>query len=378
MMIPPVDPAGEYEALKKEIDAAVRGVLSSGQFIGGAEVTTFEEEFAAFLETDHVVGVGNGTDALEIALAACGVGPGDLVAVPAFTFAATVEAVVRVGATPLLVDIIESDFGIDVQALADHLRNGTEIKAVIPVHLYGHPADMEGLLELRKQHGLIIIEDAAQAHGARCQIGGERKRVGSLGDAACFSFYPTKNLGGAGDGGAIATADSEIARKARLIANHGDAGKYEHVLADGRNSRLDALQAAILRIKLPHLDEWNTARRRIAAHYTAGLAGADIRLPRERPGAESVFHQYTIRVDDRDRVQSELRERNIAAGVHYPSAIHQQAGFARFADGSRGYENAVNAAREVLCLPMYPLMDLDAAEVVQRTLLEILGSSTSP
>ncbi len=363
-MIPPVDPAGEYRALQKEIDAALRDVLSSGQFIGGAEVAAFEQELAAFIETDHVVGVGNGTDALEIALVACGVECGDTVAVPAFTFAATVEAVVRVGAVPLLLDIVDSDFAIDVQALAEHLRAGTDIKAVIPVHLYGHPANMEALLGLREQHGLIVIEDAAQAHGARCQIGGERKRVGSLGDAACFSFYPTKNLGGAGDGGAIATADNEIARKARLIATHGDASKYEHVLADGRNSRLDAIQAAILRIKLRHLDEWNSARRRIAALYTAGLASTGAALPRERPGAESVFHQYAIRVEDRDRVQAELRERDIIAGIHYPRAIHQHPGFARFAKNPDDFPNARKAAREVLCLPIFPLMTTEQAEAV--------------
>lgn len=363
-MIPPVDPAGEYAALEKEIDAAVGAVLSSGHFVGGGEVSGFEEELAAFLETDHVVGVGNGTDALEIALAACGIGPGDTVAVPAFTFAATVEAVVRVGAAPLLLDVVECDFAIDVQALGERLRAGTPIKAVIPVHLYGHPADMEGLLDLRAEYGLKIVEDAAQAHGARCQIGGQRRRVGSLGDAACFSFYPTKNLGAAGDAGAIATADDEIARRARLIANHGDASKYEHVLADGRNSRLDAIQAAILRIKLPHLDGWNASRRKIAARYSAALADRGVRLPRERPGAESVFHQYAIRLDERDRVQNDLRARDVIAGVHYPRAIHQQPGFASFAAESETYPNATKAAREVLCLPIFPLMKPEQTEAV--------------
>ena len=200
MKVPFVDLAKQYELIKNEIDQGICAVIRSSCFVGGKFVSSYEDNFKKYIGTKHCIGVGNGTDALEIALAACGVGPGDVVAVPAFTFAATIEAVVRAGATPLLVDIVDSDFGIDVHAVAEHLRNGGEVKAVIPVHLYGHPADMEGLLELRKQFGLIIVEDAAQAHGARCQIGGERKRVGSLGDAACFSFYPTKNLGAAGDG----------------------------------------------------------------------------------------------------------------------------------------------------------------------------------
>lgn len=371
-MIPPVDPAGEYAALRDEIDAALRDVFASGQFIGGPQVAAFEDELAAFVGATHAVGVANGTDALEIALAACGVGDGDLVAVPAFTFAATVEAVVRAGATPLLVDIGEEDFAIDVAALAARLQRGPGIRAVLPVHLYGHPADMQALLALRRQHGFALVEDAAQAHGARCTIDGQPRRVGGIGDVTCFSFYPTKNLGAAGDAGAITTGDETIARAARLIANHGDVAKYEHTLADGRNSRLDALQAAILRIKLRRLDEWNAARRRIAAAYDAGLAGAALRLPRQRPGAECVFHQYTVRVADRDRVQSELRGRGIVAGVHYPRAIHQQPGFARFAEND-GYPVATRAAAEVLCLPIFPLMKEADTQAVIAALLDIVG-----
>lgn len=372
MMIAPVDPAGEYRVLATEIDDAVRGVLSSGQFVAGAEVAAFEREFADYVDTAHVVGVGNGTDALEIALAACGVECGDSVAVPAFTFAATVEAVVRVGATPLLIDIVDSDFAIDVRALAERLAKGAKVKAVIPVHLYGHPADMEALLELRERYGLTVIEDAAQSHGARCRIAGESRRVGGLGDAACFSFYPTKNLGAAGDGGAIATSNAEIAARARLIANHGDASKYEHVLADGRNSRLDAIQAAILRIKLRRLDEWNDARRRIAGSYTANLAPAAVGLPKVRAGAESVYHQFAVRVSERDRTQAVLRELGVAAGVHYPRAIHQQPGFARFAESGESYPCAERAAAEILCLPIYPLMTDETREAVERALVQAL------
>jgi len=368
-MIPPVDPAGEYKALAREIDAAVKRVLASGQFIGGSEISDFEAELAAFVGAEHVVGVGNGTDALEIALGACGIAPGDRVAVPAFTFAATVEAVVRVGATPVLVDVLDSNLTIDTQALAARLRDGDPIKAVIPVHLYGHPADMESLLELRADRPLVIVEDAAQSHGARCQVGGSRRRVGAIGDAGCFSFYPTKNLGAAGDAGAVATNHKAIAKKARLIANHGDVSKYEHTLADGRNSRLDAIQAAILRIKLRHLDQWNAARRRIAATYTNELTELAARLPAERAGAESVFHQYTIRIADRDAVQARLRECEIVAGIHYPRAIHQQPGFAQFADEGASYPVAEAAAAEVLCLPIYPLMkDRDVTRVIEALL----------
>ena len=370
--IPPVDPAGEYRALAKEIDAAVRAVLKSGQFIGGSEVAAFEAEFGAFLGVEHVVGVGNGTDALEIALTACGIGVGDRVAVPTFTFAATVEAIVRAGAAPLLIDVVDSNLTIDVQALAAQLRAGEPIKAVIPVHLYGHPADLEALLALCAEHEILVIEDAAQAHGARCQIGGSRRRVGGLGIAGCFSFYPTKNLGAAGDGGAIVTNDATIAQTVRWIANHGDAGKYEHTLANGRNSRLDAIQAAILRIKLGHLDDWNTSRRRIAATYTSRLGDmpdSNARLPSERAGAESVFHQYAIRVAERDRIHQKLRQHNIVAGVHYPRAIHQQPGFQKFVRDGAEYPIAEQAAREVLCLPIYPLMKDAAVDRVVEALI---------
>ncbi len=372
-MIAPVDPAGEYKALKKRIDAAVREVLASGQFIGGVHVEGFEQEFAAFLGAAHAVGVANGTDALEVALAACGIGTGDNVAVPAFTFAATVEAVVRVGATPIIYDITESDFSIDVHAVGESIRAGQSIAAVIPVHLYGHPADMEGLLALQSEHGFKIVEDAAQSHGARIQIGGERKRVGRLGTFGCFSFYPTKNLGAAGDAGAIVTNDEALAARARLIANHGDAAKYTHVLPDGRNSRLDAIQAAILRIKLEHLDEWNSSRRRIAARYTQALDGVDARLPSERPGAESVFHQYALRIANRDQVLAKLREQGIAAGVHYPIAIPDQEGFADYADDHAQYPTARRAADEVLCLPIYPLMKDSDVETVIEAITALLA-----
>ncbi len=358
-----MNPAAEYQSLKDEIDDALRRVLTSGRFIGGPEVEGFESELATFVDADHVVGVGNGTDALEIALAACGIGAGHNVAVPAFTFAATIEAVVRCGATPLILDVADRDLTIDVGTLGAALRDGLAIDAVIPVHLYGQPAEMEALLGLRAEHGFKIVEDAAQAQGARCRLNGRLARVGALGDAGCFSFYPTKNLAAAGDAGAIATNDPAIAARARLIANHGDASKYEHVLSDGRNSRLDAIQAAILRIKLRHLDTWNDNRRRIAALYSERLAdsGLDSRLPSERSGSECVFHQYALRLGERDRVLEALHESGVAAAVHYPRALHQQQGFASYAPQSR-LPVSEDAAGSVLCLPIHPLMGAEHVE----------------
>ena len=369
-----MNPAAEYRALKKDIDAALASVLSSGYFIGGTEVEAFEDEWGSFLGAQHVVGVGNGTDALEIALTACGIGRGQRVAVPAFTFAATIEAVVRCGATPQILDVTDSDLTIDVNALGNNLRSGQSIDAVVPVHLYGHPADMDALLRLRQQYGFKIVEDAAQAQGARCQLDGQRTRVGPIGDAGCFSFYPTKNLGAAGDAGAVVTNDREVAARARMIANHGDASKYEHVLRDGRNSRLDAIQAAILRVKLRHLDDWNAARRRLAAVYTRAISDLDLHLPSERAGAESVFHQYAIRIEQRDAMMQALRKRNVASSIHYPRGLHQQPGFADFADPGAAYPVAERAAATVLCLPIHPLSTEKTIAANATALREALAS----
>jgi dTDP-4-amino-4,6-dideoxygalactose transaminase len=368
--IPQIDLGAQHGELRAELDAAIARVVTANAFVGGNEVAAFEREFASYLGVRHVIGVANGTDALEIALQAAGVGPGDAVLTVPFTFIATVEAVVRVGARPVFADI-GGDFTLDVDAAAA-VMSAEQVKAVIPVHLYGHPADMDGLLALAHRHGALVIEDAAQAHGAWCTAGGERRRAGSIGDAACFSFYPSKNLGAFGDAGALATNDDALAERARLIANHGDRGKYEHVLPNGRNSRLDGLQAAVLRVKLARLDEWNTRRRELAARYAEILAGLPVRLPGERPGTEPVYHQYAIRLAGRDAVRAALEARGIGTAVHYPRALHQIEPFRHLAPPG-GLPACEAAAAEVLSLPMYPQLPRAHLERVAAALREILA-----
>jgi dTDP-4-amino-4,6-dideoxygalactose transaminase len=371
MRVPLLNLPVEYEELKSEIDPVIASVVSTGGFVGGEQVRAFEREFAQYVEADHAVGVGNGTDALELALQAVGVGPGDTVLTVPFTFAATVEAIVRVGATPVFADIRDEDFALDVDAAARVIAR-QPVKALIAGHIYGHPADMEAVLSLAREHGVLVVEDAAQAHGARCVVGGKKRRIGALGHAGCFSFYPTKNLGAMGDAGAVVTNDPKVAERVRLLANHSEAEKYRHVLPNGRNSRLDAIQAAVLRVKLRHLDGWNAARRDLAACYAEGLADLPLRLPVERSGAECVYHQFAIRVAERDRVRAALTERGIGTAVHYPRSLHQQDGFRRFSAGQE-FPVAERCANEVLSLPIFPQLGREGVSVVSAALREILG-----
>jgi len=371
MHVPQVDLAAEYRSLRAQIDAAIARVLDRTAFVGGEEVRAFEQEFGAYLGAPHVLGVANGTDALEVALQALGVGPGDAVLTVPFTFAAPLEAIVRSGAVPLLADIGE-DFTLDVEAAAALLRR-RPAKAIIAVHLYGQPADLAGLLRIAREHGAALIEDAAQAHGAWCEIGGARRRIGTVGDVACFSFYPTKNLGAAGDAGAVVTRRDDIAARARLLANHGERVKYEHVLSDGRNSRLDALQAAVLRVKLPHLDGWNVARRATAQRYRAALAGLPLRLPSEPPGRECVYHQYVVRTPARDRLRQALGERGIGTAIHYPHALHAQEGFRHLGYPPGSLPVAERCAAEVLSLPISPFLSAEQIDHVAASVRQILA-----
>jgi len=365
MPVPLLDIRAQYEELRTETDAALRRVIEGAAFVNGPEVAGFEAEFAAYLGAPHVLGVANGTDALEVALQAVGVRPGDRVLTVPFTFAATLEAIVRCGATPVLVDVREDDLTMDAEQSVAVLQRET-IAAVLPVHLYGHPADLEPLLAAVRARGGAVVEDAAQAHGAWLPLGSGRARAGAVGDVAAFSFYPTKNLGAMGDAGAVATTRADVAGRARLLASHGEAEKYRHVIGNGRNSRLDGLQAAVLRVRLARLDEWNARRRRIAALYAEGLRGLPLRLPAERAGFESVYHQYVVRTAERDRLQQALAERGIGTAIHYPRALHEQGGFR-----SLGYRRgqlpvAERAADEVLSLPMSPhLGDAHAAQVIE-------------
>ncbi len=370
-MVPVLDLKQEYLELKSEIDAAVGRVLASGGFVGGPEVTALEAELSAYLGVPQVITCGSGTDALFIALRAMGVGPGDEVITSPFTFIATLEAIQHAGATPVLVDIDPQTFNLDPAHLDSALTPRT--RAILPVHLYGQVAPMGELLAFARRHGLQVLEDSAQAIGARyCPTGCKHPAgqacncahpyAGTLGDAGAFSLYPTKNLGAYGDAGFIATRDEQIAEESRLLAAHGSRVRYHHVRPAGYTSRLDALQAAILRVKLPHLEGWNARRRQIAQVYTQSLRGY-VQTPCEMPYALHIYHQYTVRHPERDRLAAHLKERGIGSNVHYPVPAHLQPAYRHLApEGSLPAAEA--AAREVLSLPMHPFLQEAQIEAV--------------
>lgn len=368
--IPQTNPGAWGQAHRDEIEDAVRRVIDSGWYILGREVTAFETEFAAFAgETGtgglHAVGVANGTDALVLALEAVGVGPGDAVVTVSHTAVATVAAVEMTGATPILIDVDEAH-GLDPAALAAVLAApppGTPpIRAIVPVHLYGQPVDLDTVMAIASRHGLTVVEDMAQAHGALWR----GRPAGSFGAAASYSFYPTKNLGALGDGGALVTGDAVIAERARSLRQYGWRERYISDMV-GRNSRLDELQAAILRAGLRHLPGWNDRRRTIADAYDRGLAGLPITLPVRRPGATHVFHQYVVELDDRDTVAERLRGHGIGTGVHYPVPVHLQPAYRdRTPLGAGGLGRTERLARRVLSLPMHPfLKDEQVERVIQ-------------
>lgn len=344
------NPKEQYLAHKAEIDAAVRRVLESGWYILGEEVKQFEAEFAKYLGVSYAIGVGNGTEALHLALAACGIGRGDEVITVSHTAVATVAAIELTGATPVLVDIEPEFFTMDPGKLEAAITPHT--RAIVPVHLYGQPAEMESILKIARRHGLRVVEDCAQAHGATWQ----GKRVGSLGDMGCFSFYPTKNLGALGDGGMVVTGDTELATKARLLREYGWAERFiSHF--PGWNSRLDEVQAAILRAKLPYLDANNQARRYIAEVYQERLADAGLVLPRVREGCEHVFHLYVVRAARRDELLRFLRDRGVGAAIHYPTPVHLQPAYRGRLHSGGIFPETERAAHEILSLPIYPELD---------------------
>jgi dTDP-4-amino-4,6-dideoxygalactose transaminase len=355
--VPMVDLRAQYERIRPEVDAAIARVLESTQFIKGEECALFEKEFAAYCGVAQACGVANGTDALILAMRAYGVGTGDEVITVANTFIATGEAILLNGARPVFVDVDEDTFTLDPAALERAITPRTRL--IVPVHLYGHPADMKPILEIADRHGLPVLEDAAQAHGA--EIDG--RRAGTLGHAACFSFYPGKNLGAYGDAGMVTSNDAQYLARVRQIANHGGgSNKYDNVVL-GTNSRLDTLQAAVLRVKLRHLDAWNRERRERVEAYTKALAGVPgLRSPRERSGARSAWHLYTIRTRERDELQAHLKAQGIATAVHYPRPIHLQP--AMSAAGGRSGDLPVSEAlcREVLALPLFPELSLSAVD----------------
>ncbi len=365
IVVPMVDLRAEYERFRNPIDAAIRRVVERTAFILGPEVEAFEEEFAAFCGANYGIGVASGTAALFLALAALDIGPGDEVITPPFTFFATAATVAHRGARPVFVDIDEATYNLNPELVEAAITPRT--RAIIAVHLFGHPAEMDALQEIARRHGLWLIEDAAQAHGARYR----GKRVGTLGDVACFSFYPAKNLGAYGDAGMVVTDDPKLADRLRRLRNHGQRKRYDHVEL-GYAERMDGMQAAVLRAKLPYLEERNRARRERAARYHRGLKGLNVRLPYEAPHVEHVYHCYTIRVTHRDAIQAQLRERGIATAVHYPKPLHLQQAFTYLGYSPGTFPVAERVSQEVLSLPMYPELSEAQQEYVISALTDAL------
>jgi dTDP-4-amino-4,6-dideoxygalactose transaminase len=345
--IPPLDLKAQWLSIKGEISAAINAVVESQHFILGPQVQALEEEVAKYCGTKFAVGVASGTDALLLALHATGVGPGDEVLMPTFSFIATADTVSLLGAIPVFVDIDPSTFAIDPAQLESKIT--TRTRAIVPVHLYGHPAEMDPINSVAQRHNLKVIEDNAQAIGARYKD----RKTGCLGDLGCISFFPSKNLGGYGDGGMIVTNSETYSKRLRTLRSHGSPKKY-YATEQGWNSRLDEIQAAILRVKLRHLDKWGLARRKNASSYTQLLkAVPGLVTPVEAPWAEHVYHQYTIRVANRDRVQSALTEQGIGTTVYYPTPMHLQPIFAQLGYHEGDLPQAERAAKEVLSLPIY-------------------------
>jgi dTDP-4-amino-4,6-dideoxygalactose transaminase len=341
------NPLAQYNAHKAEIDAAIQRVLDKGWYILGEETKAFESEFAQYIGVTYGIGVGSGTEALHIALAACGIGPGDEVVTVSHTAVATVAAIELTGARPVFVDIEPDYYTLDPNRLEAAITKQT--KAIIPVHLYGQSADMLPIFDIAKKHGLRIIEDCAQAHGARYQ----GRRVGTWGEIACFSFYPTKNLGALGDGGMVVTSDPELAEKARLVREYGWAERYISKIP-GWNTRLDELQAAILRVKLRYLDADNEARVNLASKYDYALEGAGLVTPKRRQGSTHVHHLYVVRSAERDEMQAFLKTRGVGALIHYPVPVHLQPAYRDTLRRSDNLLETEKAACEVLSLPIYP------------------------
>lgn len=363
MNIPWVDLTIQHRNIRSEINSAIQDVLDRGDFILGHDVTKLEEEFAAYCGTKYAVGVDNGLSALELSLRAFGIGLGDEVIVPAHTFTATAAAVSFSGAKPVFVDIDPETLNLDVEKIEEAITSRT--KAILPVHLYGLPVDMNVILGIAEKYDLIVVEDACQGHGANYK----GQRVGSLGNAAGFSFYPTKNLGACGDGGMVTTNDAKAAETIRALRNCGQTAKNVHELSPF-NRRLDNLQAAILRVKLHYLDQWIESRRKLAALYNKLLAGSEVVIPIEPPGYRHVYHLYVIRSKNRDALQAYLKERGIGTAIHYPNPVHLQPFYLKSEDKRGQFPISEKACTEILSLPMYPEL---TEEQVESVVSEIMG-----
>lgn len=358
-----VDLGAQYRAFAAEIDPAMAAVLRDTDFILGRAVSELEEEFAVFCQSSYAMGVDSGTSALELSLRAFEIGPGDEVITVANSFIASALAVSHAGAKPVLVDCNPENYTIDVSRLEQAITPRT--RAIIPVHIYGQPADMDPILDIARRNNLVVIEDACQAHGATYK----GKRVGSLGDAAAFSFYPGKNLGAYGDGGMVVTKDPKIAKAVQKLRNYGQEQKYKHV-SIGYNRRLDTLQAAILRVKLRHLDSWNDSRRQLARLYNECLEGTGVITPTEASFAESVWHLYVVRTKNRASLQAHLAHEGVMTGIHYPIPIHLQPAYSDLGYKKGDFPVTESYAEEVLSLPMYAELPPDAVQYVADTIRE--------
>lgn len=344
--IPFVDLRAQYLSIQKEIDSAISNVMLKTSFIGGEDVKGFEAEFKKYLSVNHCIACANGTDSIEILLKAFGIGFDDEVIVPAISWISTSEAVSSVGAKPVFVDIHPEYYTIDTDLIEAKITSKT--KAIIPVHLYGHPCDMDAVMNIAKKHNLIVIEDCAQSHGAKWN----ENTIGSIGDAASFSFYPGKNLGAYGDAGAMVAKEESIARVCRQIANHGQEGKHNHII-EGRNSRLDGLQASILRAKLPFLSKWTEQRQSIAKKYNEILSGSKLQLPKAHVNASHVFHLYVVQTNNRDALMKHLADKGIETAVHYPTALPFLKCYDAYNHKPEDFPIAFKAQSRILSLPIY-------------------------
>lgn len=363
MKVPFVDLKALHRPIEGELQEGFARVLRNASFVQGPEVKAFEDAFAAYLGVRHCVAVNSGTAALHLALLALGIGPGDEVITVSHTFIATSEAISAVGATPVFVDVDPVSYCMDPKLAEAAITKKT--KALLPVHLYGNVAEMDSLLAIARKHNLILVEDACQAHGAKYK----GKMAGAMSDAGCYSFYPGKNLGALGEGGAMVTNDDAVAKKVRMLREHGSVVKYEHAFP-GYNFRMEGIQGAVLATKLKYLDGWNDQRRAIAKRYQERLAGQNIVLPTEAPGNRHIYHLYVIQSEDREALRAHLAERGIETGLHYPIALHMQEAYLSLGYTKGAFPVTEKATERIISLPMYPGMSVEAADYVADSIIE--------
>ncbi len=364
MKVPFVDLKSQYHAIKNEVDDAIQEVISNTAFVGGPTVKNFEEAFANYCGTSHAVGCANGTDAIEIALQAIGVKPGDEVIVPASTWISTAEAVTAIGGVPVFADVLPGLYTIDAEDIERKITAKT--KAIIPVHLYGLPCEMDEVMAVAKKHGLMVMEDCAQAHGATYK----GQKVGTFGNAGSFSFYPGKNLGAYGDAGGMITNDAQVAENMRIICDHGQKGKHNHLI-EGRNSRLDGIQAAVLSVKLNYIEQWSDARNQNARYYNQKLADAGLGIPKIPDHSRHVFHLYVVQVENREEVMKLLGDKGIATGIHYPTPLPYLEAYKRFNHQPGDFPVSYGQKDKIMSLPMFPELTHEQIDYIAEALIGV-------